>query len=266
MKSKLLILASIVIVNVGCSSTKNDSNKTMNDTNSLTGTWVLDQLDATLSNGKSISELFPNKTPNLTLDETSKKVSGTDGCNQIMGTYESKSKGQISIGNRLASTQMACAVDNSRIFTNALSSSSKYVISNNQLMLMKDDVVVARFSKVITTELNGTWVLEKINALDRSAKTLDMRFPKKKPTLICDGAKFSGSTGCNGIGGTLTSGKETVSFKDVITTFMFCEEVDENAYLTALNSVTNYKIENQKLFLYAGDRIVLVYGNLKQKR
>ena len=51
----------------------------------------------------------------------------------------------------------------------------------------------------------------------------------------------------------------TILFSDIVTTKMFCPDVDEVDFLSALGKANNYKIEKMKLYLYEDDHELLVF-------
>jgi putative lipoprotein len=75
------------------------------------------------------------------------RVSGSSGCNKLMGTYTQQAPNGLRIGP-LASTRMACLpalADQETTLTAALARASGYRIDGNALDLMAGDTVLARF-------------------------------------------------------------------------------------------------------------------------
>ena len=96
--------------------------------------WVVTKL-----NGQPlVSASDARNIPSLQLDKASKRFSGADGCNRIMGTYYI-SKNQLSFGP-IASTMMACLDSNnnelSRNYTDALKKVTSFKLGEKALILM----------------------------------------------------------------------------------------------------------------------------------
>ncbi|WP_310448195.1 YbaY family lipoprotein [Thiobacillus sp.] len=75
------------------------------------------------------------------------RVSGSSGCNKLMGTYTQQAPNGLRIGP-LASTRMACLpalVDQETALTAALARATGYRIDGKALDLMAGDAVLARF-------------------------------------------------------------------------------------------------------------------------
>ena len=74
--------------------------------------------------------------PSLQFDEASKRISGSDGCNRIMGSYEAGR--DTLILSQMASTRMACLDNNtlSEQFNAALAKVSNYQVFGKTLKLL----------------------------------------------------------------------------------------------------------------------------------
>lgn len=108
--------------------------------------------------------------------------------------------------------------------------------------------------------IHDIWVLESINGAAYSrAEDQDLH-----PTveIYLSEKRFLGNTGCNNMNGSLNVEGEKVSFSDITTTKMFCVDVDETSFLTALNKVNKYKIEKMRLYLFDHDKEVLVFKKI----
>lgn len=77
------------------------------------------------------------------------RVSGSDGCNNYMGTYTLA--GEEVTFSQMATTKMACesGAEQPQAFSNALAAATSYNVHSDQLELRKDDgTVIARFRAV----------------------------------------------------------------------------------------------------------------------
>ena len=262
MKKSILMVA-ILAFTVACNTTKNktESTKTTEVTvtnkEDLQGGWTLEFMDSTTANGKKLNEMFPNKLPNLNFNTADSTVFGTDGCNRISGGYEVKNDNQIIIGDKLASTMMACNGVDDYAFKQALSKATKFTISDGKLLLLSDDIVIMRFGKEQST-LEGTWELVHIQTRDRSAKGIDMRFPLKTPTLTFNGEQLSGNTGCNNISSTFKTNGNSIDLGGIAMTKMFCEGVEEHVFTEAINAVKKFRIDGEHLILSNDDSMDLL--------
>lgn len=70
-----------------------------------------------------------------------------------------------------------------------------------------------------------------------------------------------GNGSCNSFGSTATISGRNVSIKNIISTKMFCEEVQkiENAFFIQLEKSIRYEIKGNKLMLYQGNDMVLEF-------
>jgi heat shock protein HslJ len=84
---------------------------------------------------------------------------------------------------------------------------------------------------------------------------------KAKDTYIeFDQVGFSGSGGCNRIGGGYKVDGAKLKFSEIFSTKKACSpENIESAFLTLLGSTTRFEVESGKLRLYNGDRLILVF-------
>ncbi|WP_264564242.1 META domain-containing protein [Flavobacterium sp. N3904] len=96
--------------------------------------------------------------------------------------------------------------------------------------------------------LHDIWVLEKLNG----GKVSLTNFNKELPNLEINSStnRFMGYAGCNRMNGTIFFERGLLRFTNIINTRMACGENNkENEFLKALQSTTNYKVENMKLVL-----------------
>lgn len=117
---------------VGCNSLPGQAQQQQNIELLQGNTWTLSQIGAT--------EVKPaaegSRVATLQFDAANKRVSGTDGCNRLMGGYEIKGK-QLQF-SALASTKMMC-MDNmqqANDFNQALAKVTGYQAYGNTLKLL----------------------------------------------------------------------------------------------------------------------------------
>ena len=265
MRKSIYLMASIAtLAFASCKSTaintatENTTETTQNMEKKLQGKWVISELSTEFSEGKSLKELFPGKTPFLNFDVAKTSVNGTDGCNNLFGKYTVSNNNQINLTDQLASTLMACFNVNDAAFNNALKSVNNFSIKNDELILSHDTKVVMKLSKESALTLEGiVWEMSYIQPLDRSMKTIEDRFPQGLPNLEISDQSVHGSTGCNRFNGGIILNGDALSFDKLGMTRMFCEGVEENLFTSNLEKVTKYSIENDELILYSKENMVL---------
>lgn len=113
----------------------------------LEGSWILTAMTTPSAGGKTVAELFKDKTPSLTFNTKEYKVEGNNGCNGIGGTYESKDGTSIKIGDKLVGTMMHCEGVAYNEFMKALETVSKFDVQNNELYFISGDIIVLKFTK-----------------------------------------------------------------------------------------------------------------------
>ncbi|MBU2903615.1 META domain-containing protein [Arenibacter algicola] len=109
--------------------------------------------------------------------------------------------------------------------------------------------------------LHDIWVLETLNG--KTSTKAD--FSKELPMLEIKAAEntFSGFAGCNRMNGTLFYEKGLLRFTDVATTRMMCVPNNKEAeFLKALQSMTTYAIENNRLTLSDPSGILTVFKKI----
>ena len=105
---------------------------------------------------------------------------------------------------------------------------------------------------------NTKWSLKRIhdNGNDEIVNTKAfIRFDKEKGSA-------GGNGSCNSFGSSSTINGNEVSFKNVFSTKMYCEQVQqiENKYLGSLEKVNRFDIKDKTLFLYKDKNILLEFS------
>ena len=102
------------------------------------------------------------------------------------------------------------------------------------------------------------WSLKKIhsNGNEEIVNTKAfIRFDKEKGSA-------GGNGSCNSFGSSPAINGNEVSFKNVFSTKMYCEQVQqiENKFLGSLEKVTRYEIKDKSLFLYKDKELLLEFA------
>ena len=108
--------------------------------------------------------------------------------------------------------------------------------------------------------IHDIWVLDSIDGIKYSRAEDQNLHPTIE--IYLEEERFSGNTGCNNMNGTVKVEGSTISFSDIITTKMFCSDVDEVSFISALKKANKYKIEKMKLYLFEDDRELLVFQKI----
>ena len=108
------------------------------------------------------------------------------------------------------------------------------------------------------------WSLKKIHTKDsiQNVQTKAfIKFNKEK-----NGAGGNGS--CNSFGGNATINGNQLSFKNIFSTKMYCEEVQqvENSFLGNLDKITRYEIKGKTLLLYHDKELMLEFSAVEEEK
>lgn len=110
--------------------------------------------------------------------------------------------------------------------------------------------------KTVKAKLDGVeWKLESLNGKNVNLNS------GNKITLVFDiTGRFSGAAVCNKYFGDYKLGDETLSFEDVGSTKMMCDDnVDESVYFTMLKNADTYTVYAGKLTLIGNGNVIAVY-------
>lgn len=130
----------------GCQTMKDDLSSTITTANLAqleSQTWVATQIGNT-------PIVKTGNPPSLQFDSATKRVSGSDGCNRIMGSYVAKAD-KLNL-SQMAGTRMACLNNNNidQAFNNALSQVTHYQVFNRTLKLLdRHGNLLIQFDSVI---------------------------------------------------------------------------------------------------------------------
>jgi heat shock protein HslJ len=107
------------------------------------------------------------------------------------------------------------------------------------------------------TALNDIWALEEIEGKAVTVSDFGREIPVLEFHQV-DG-KVMGNSGCNRLSGTYKVEGNKITFGPMISTKMACPGDGEQRFLTALNSVNGFRIENLKLYLLNGEAEALQF-------
>lgn len=133
LKKKLVVTAICsTLLSVGCSTTQSSIKKAENLTLLQNKTWVLTHIGAT----EFKPEPTAHNVPSILFEPVTQQVSGSDGCNRIMGSYTIKGH-KLNL-SQLATTQMMCqnTMETADQYNRALSKVAGYHVYNQTLRLL----------------------------------------------------------------------------------------------------------------------------------
>jgi heat shock protein HslJ len=193
-------------------------------------------------------------------------LTGSAGCNNYATSVEIQDN-RITVTSPVASTMMMCpepVMEQERAYLGALESVAAFQIEGDVLELTNAAGQATLTFKVIEpTPLVGTpWQAGWYN--NGKGGFASVVLGTEITALFDADGNVSGSAGCNNysagyeVDGPASAASGTISIGPAATTRMMCAEPEgimeqENAYLAALQSATNYQIEGDQLLLTDAD-------------
>lgn len=220
---------------------------------SLTGTaWVLASRQGTT--GTTV-QVVPGSTPTLDLTAKTSAVTGSTGCNQFTGTFtQSGVNLTIMLGpmTKRACTSPLLAAQESSIL-DLLPKVTGYHTGSAGLVLTGPGNATLLTYKAGLKGLEGTsWIATGVN--NGKGALVSQAGVEKLTADFGANDQFSGSNGCNQLGGTwTTTGDSGLKISVVGSTMMACADPAVDAlsteYTAALGKVTTYDIKGDVLTL-----------------
>lgn len=217
--------------------------------------WSLIEFD-----GKHIPESIVGKV-HIELSDKDNRLSGSNGCNLLMGSYEINNDTQISI-SKVGSTMMACHSEdwNENEFNKVLETADNFSVSGDKLMLnVGRRMALAVFVKVRDNGIaNKYWKLKKL-----AGKEIEMATNQEREQyfIIQDDGTITGFAGCNQFAGNSILEKDNlrIRFENVLSTLRACPDVQvsESQFLKVFELTDNYTINGNNLMLNIGRRAPL---------
>ena len=205
----------------------------------------------------------------LEINNNRNRFMGNTGCNQMSGGVTVRGR-RIDFSN-VATTRMFCGQpkvnQTERAYVRALENVDRYRQVRDTLELLDRNRVVLKFTAMHkeypdnggaqgTRLEDKKWMLESI-AGRKTFKAIDKAF------LVFDAEKKSagGDSSCNVFGGSYSVKGDRLQITDVVSTMRACIEDDrmdtERHFLDGLRATNRYKIENNRLYLYRGEKLLL---------
>ncbi len=184
------------------------------------------------------------------------RVHGFSGCNQFTGAYTLKG-GSLVLG-ALAGTMMACpepAMSVENRFLRLFSGTLGVTLAGDDLTLRPaDGGDPLRFQREAPPRLEGVeW---EVTGYNNGRQAVVSPMAGTRLTLVFEGGKVSGSSGCNRFHGSFTAEGKTLTIHPLATTRMACEDAvmsQEQQFLGALQSATTWDIVRGMLDVHRAD-------------
>lgn len=253
---KNLLLLFIPLLWMGCTSTKTtNSQAEMNSSEIENVKWSLMQFD-----GKSVPASVDGKVTIL-LSKDGNNLSGSTGCNQLMGSYEIQNGLQLSF-SAIGTTRMACPTPgwDEVEFTQMLETVNNYTLDGNQLSLnVGKRAPLAVFSKIPEDGVtNKYW---KLKTLEGKPVAMAENQEREQYFILREDNVLTGFAGCNQFSGNFKAeqDQQRIKFSNMLTTLRACPDVsvDEAGFLGIFELVDNYTIDGDTLSLNVGRRAPL---------
>jgi heat shock protein HslJ len=215
----------------------------------------LENVPWVLSSGLEV-EGWEQSAPSVTFADGT--AGGSTGCNRYTGSYTVDGSA-LEFGT-IASTQMACpppadAVE--RAYLGALERVAEWRLDGDELVLLDGDDAELRYTAASPV---GDW--EVTAFLNGDAVTSTLAGTTLTATFAADGT-LSGSSGCNRYTTTYTTDRGEIEIAPPAGTRMTCAEPEgvmeqEAAYLAALPTATQYRLDGGSLTLLSADGTYVV--------
>lgn len=238
------------------------------DTDASTGaeTGTSTELSGTSWIASSINGEMPISGTAVTIQfNADGTAAGTDGCNQYNTTYTQDGNNLTINQAEGATTLMACpepVMEQAAAFSTALTESTSFSMTEDELFLQNGDQVVATFV-ISSSDLTGTaW--EVVNYNNGRDAVVGLVLGTEISANFGVEGDLTGNAGCNQYFTSYTANDGTIEIGPIGSSMRFCEEPlgvmeQEAEYLAALGSATTYSIQGDVLQMRtAGDELAVV--------
>lgn len=111
-----------------------------------------------------------------------------------------------------------------------------------------------------TYRINDIWVMEKLGDEELSKSDFKTGLPMIEINIKEN--SFMGNTGCNKMNGSFLNVGNLINFSKIATTRMMCPGGYDSRIISALKESDNFEIENLKLYLKSGDKVLAVWQKI----
>ena len=130
-------------------------------------------------------------------------------------------------------------------------------ISAGAFIFFSAFVMKKEAARQLSSLYDTKWELKKIHNTDSIKTVIVKAFIKFNQSTKSAG----GNGGCNSFGSTLTVSGNTVSFKDIFSTKMYCEWIQqtEDVFFKQLGKVNRFIVKDKVLLLYKNKEVLLEF-------
>lgn len=251
----LVIIGTLLFLSACTSSKKTTQQSDMKNPEIVNTHWTLIEFD-----GKPTPESIAGKVF-IELNSKDNRLSGSNGCNRIMGNYKITNGTQIAF-SKVGSTMMACQNEgwNENDFNKILETANNFTISGDKLMLnVGRRMPLAVFIKITKESItNKYWKLKELNGKEIAMADNQER---EQYFILKEDGIIVGFSGCNQFSGkfNLEQDKSRVKFENMLSTMRACPDVkvNEAELLEVFKLTDNYSVNGDKLMLNVGRRMPL---------
>ena len=255
-RSLVVALAFLGLIAAGCG----DDADTASETADMPVTLEDLQAESWVLDGEASSPTITS-AGSVTIAFAEDEVHGTGPCNDYGGPFELDGE-TISFGP-IVSTMMSCGADIDAAETDYLTGleavATAEIDDEDRLVLSGPDVSFVFDGLDVDETLARTWNILSVASGD--AITSVVLGTEPTLTLSADG-EMSVSTGCNDGTGTWERDGDTISFGEIASTMMACEEAlsaQQDAIFAALGRSESFEVSpNQLTLLDADGKMVLI--------
>ena len=111
-----------------------------------------------------------------------------------------------------------------------------------------------------TYRINDIWVLERLG--DEELNKSDFKTGMPMIEINIKENSFMGNTGCNKMNGSMKNVGSLIFFSKIASTRMMCPGGYDSRIFSALKESDNFEIENMKLYLKSGDKVLAVWQKI----
>lgn len=201
----------------------------------------------------------------VTMTFSPEGVSGSAGCNSFSGSFQYDNNA-LTFGE-LITTRMACAEDimaQETAVLNALAAATSFTVENNQLhILYGEGVLTFNSPNAPAPEATdavdggtgsagvptGTWTLVAYGSPENPQAAIQ----GSPATITFTPEGVNGQAGCNQYSGSYQYENGTLTFSNIVSTLMACEQSimdQEIAFLEALQTATSFQLNNGQLQIF----------------
>lgn len=226
----------------------------------LAGNWDITELS-----GKKVKSNPEGENPSISFDVVNGSVSGSTGCNRMMGNFHVQGTSIITF-SKMGTTRMMCPdMETEQSVLNALNNAKSFMGMNNDKVVFfsadgKEVMTLKKATPSITEQqIQGEWNITQVNGND-VAPTEE---GPAKWMFDSSEHQFSCFTGCNTLGGSYQMQGNAISMELSLSTMRDCPNMDlENVLKQVIPSIVAVDLlpTGYLAFTDANHNVVLLLG------